>query len=167
MPRTALSRAVAALVLVGLASFVAGTYLAQYSIEQSWFTFTPPGETEPQTVFRPYLATLIPSVALLATGIFGVAAALVDPLEAGDERRRVFFLTYGSVSLAVGIALVFHGFNYSFFLQCADPGGCQEVFLPFWPAFIPGIVMVVTGLFSVVFRIRGIPELPQSLTRSA
>ncbi len=140
--------------LVGLASLVSGTYLAQYSIEQSWFTFTP------------YLATLIPSVALLGTGMFGVAAALLDVLKASDDRRRVFFLTYGSVSLAVGIALFFHGVNYSFFVQCADPGGCQEMFLPFWPAFVPGIVMVVTGLFSVVFRIRGIPELPQPLTRS-
>ncbi|TLZ76303.1 MAG: hypothetical protein E6K08_06130 [Methanobacteriota archaeon] len=154
------------MMLVGLASLVVGTYLAQYSIEQSWFTFTPPGETEPQTVFRPYLATLIPSVALLGTGIFGVAAALLDVLKAGDDRRRLFFLIYGSLSLAVGIALFVLGVNYSLFVQCADPGGCQEMFLPFWPAFIPGIVMVVTGLFSVVFRIRRIPELPQPLTGS-
>jgi hypothetical protein len=164
---TGLSRAVAAAILVGLASLVAGAYLAQYSIDRSWLIWTPPGETEPRTVFLPHWATLIPSVALLGTGMFGVAAVWLDVHKVGESSRRVFFLTYGSVSLAFGLSMFIHGLSFSFFIQCSDPGGCQELFLPFWPAFIPGIVMVVTGLFSLVLRTRGIPQLPQPRSRSA
>ena len=153
--------------LLGLASLAAGAYLTQDSIDRSWQTFTPPDETESRTVFQPYLATLVPGVVLLGTGVLGVAAVLLDALEVGSDRKRVYFLTYGSANLAFGITLFLHALSYSFFLQCSDPGGCQELFLPFWPAILPGIALVVAGLVSVGFWIRGPPELPQLLTRSA
>jgi len=119
--------------LLGLASLAAGAYLTQDSIDRSWQTFTPPDETESRTVFQPYLATLVPGVVLLGTGVLGVAAVLLDALEVGSDRKRVYFLTYGSANLAFGITLFLHALSYSFFLQCSDPGGCQELFLPFWP----------------------------------
>ncbi|MFQ5908950.1 MAG: hypothetical protein ACE5JE_09045 [Thermoplasmata archaeon] len=148
------SRLLVSTVLVALASgyLVSGVALLLDSLQNSWFTWTPPGSTVPRTVFSPYWATLIPSLILIGMGAAATITVAFAVALAGRTRRVL--VAFGSANLATGVVLFLHSLSFTFFFVCRDPGGCRAEVLPFWPALLPALVMAGVGITFVLFSRR-------------
>lgn len=141
---------------------IPGIFLLRYSIDASWFTWTPPGSTVPRTELNPYWATLFPSLVLVGMGISAAAVSVVGIRLARAAKMVGLLLSFGAAKLAAGIMLAMHSLSYTFFLVCSDPGGCREEVIPFWPALLPGTAMMLVGVALMIMsrlkKLRGAPE---------
>lgn len=93
---------------------------------------------------------LVPALLILGLAVASIAAAGIASRR-GTPLPRGVPVGIASLHVAVGAATFSIGFFlYSFLFLCGDPGGCSEMFVPFWPLLLPGLALLASGIVGLL-----------------